>query len=82
MSSWEICRVITNYSINKHKYKYIFLFLIKLKHNMNIFLCELDRWMTDETALRQLLDKLNITQHPNLKAPVHFSELPCISRSF
>ena len=44
---------------------------------MNIFLCELDRWMTDETALRQLLDKLNLTQHPNLTAPVHFSELPC-----
>ena len=27
--------------------------------------------------LLQLLNKWNITRHPNLKAPVYFSELPC-----
>ena len=43
---------------------------------MNIFLCEFDRLM------RPLLDRQilqNIRQHPNLKAPVHFSEMPCSS---
>ena len=29
--------------------------------------------------LRQLLDEYNFTRHSNLKASVHFSELPCIS---
>ena len=32
---------------------------------------------TFRMILIKLLDKSNITRHPNLKAPVHFSELSC-----
>ena len=49
------------------------------------FLCvnSIDR-QTDETAFRQLLDRQilqNIMWHTNLKAPVHFSEIPSIMLS-
>ena len=56
----------------------IYIFVIKLKYNMNICLLWIEK--IDTTDLRQLLNRSilqNITRHPNLKAPVHFSEIPC-----
>ena len=46
---------------------------------MIFFLCEFDRYVN--RLMRQLWDRQilqNIMRHPNLKAPVHFSEIPCI----
>ena len=58
---------IQSYTYTNTKYIFTYIYICcKLRHNINIFCGNF--WI-------DILQ--NITRHPNLKAPVHFSEIPC-----